>query len=143
MVALKIRHSGIVVKNLEESLTFYRDKLGFRVTVQAEESGFFIDTILGIKDTIVVTVKMECVDGQKIELLDYRTNKRKTGVGKINDMGLTHIAFEVKDLGALYRKFCDAGIKFISAPAETPDGFAKVAFCRAPEGTYIELVEMF
>lgn len=143
MVALKIRHSGIVVQNLEKSLAFYRDMLGFRVTLQAEESGFFIDTVLGMEGTIVVTVKLECVDGQKIELLNYRTNKRETVVGRINDIGITHIAFEIEDLAGLYRKFCDAGIKFISTPTDTPDGYAKVAFCRAPEGTYIELVEIF
>ena len=142
MAVKSIRHSGIVVANLEESLSFYRDMLGFRVVVQAEESGPFIDTILGMRDTIVVTVKMECIDGQKIELLDYRTNKRKSEPGNINDIGITHIAVEVKDLAALYRNIIDAGTEFISAPAMNPEGSAKVAFCRAPEGTYIELVEL-
>ncbi len=143
MVVRKIRHSGIVVANLEESLAFYRDQLGFRVSLQAEEAGPFIDTILGMEDAVVVTVKMECVDGQMIELLDYHTNRRKARGGKINDIGITHIAFEVEDIVVLYRKLCDSGVEFLSAPTKTPDGFAQVAFCRAPEGTYIELVELF
>lgn len=33
-------------------------------------------------------------------------------------------------------------IEFISPPQVSPDSYAKVAFCQAPEGTYIELVEL-
>ena len=33
------------------------------------------------------------------------------------------------------------GVDFISPPIQSPDGLVKVAFCQAPEGTYVELVE--
>ena len=32
-------------------------------------------------------------------------------------------------------------IEFISSPIITDNKFAKVAFCKAPEGTFVELVE--
>ena len=36
----------------------------------------------------------------------------------------------------------DNKIQFNSSPQISPDGYAKVVFCRAPEGTMIELVEV-
>ena len=61
---------------------------------------------------------------------------------KIIDTGPTHMAFTVDDLDEIYKSFSENGIEFISAPKISPNGFAKVAFCSAPEGTYIELVEL-
>jgi hypothetical protein len=42
----------------------------------------------------------------------------------------------------MYSDFLNEGIKFISAPEISKDGNVKVAFCKAPEGTHIELVEL-
>lgn len=142
MTVIKIRHTGIVVKNLEDSMPFYRDLLGFSLVSKNNESGFYIDKMLGLKDTIVVTIKMECADGQKIELLDYKTNQLEYRERLINEIGITHVAFEVDDLHSLCRKLYAAGTPFISEPVDTPDGHALVVFCRAPEGTHIELVEL-
>ena len=138
---MNIRHTGIVVEDLEQSLAFYRDLLGFQISKLMEESGRFIDTILGLNQVSVTTVKMAAPDGQLIELLKFH-NQSKIGEARgICDKGPTHVAFTVADISAEYRRLADKGIKFISTPQFSPDGFAKVAFCRAPEGTYIELVE--
>jgi catechol 2,3-dioxygenase-like lactoylglutathione lyase family enzyme len=138
----KIRHTGIVVSNLEDSLSFYRDLLGFSKVSLNEESGLYIDTMLGMEKTAVVTVKMECTDGQQIELLDYRANMQRDRKHLINEIGISHIAFEVEDLHSLFAKLSEAGTPFISSPVTTPDGYAMVAFCIAPEGTHVELVEI-
>ncbi|HJO63248.1 MAG TPA: VOC family protein, partial [Desulfobacterales bacterium] len=56
-------------------------------------------------------------------------------------IGITHIAFTVEDIEQVYKRLVQSGITFLSTPQSSPDGYAKVAFCRAPEGTFIELVE--
>ena len=38
--------------------------------------------------------------------------------------------------------FLRDGVEFISTPKVSEDGGVKVAFCKAPEGTHIELVEL-
>jgi catechol 2,3-dioxygenase-like lactoylglutathione lyase family enzyme len=138
----KIRHTGIVVRDLDESLAFYHDLLGFSIAEKAEESGPFIDTILGMEDTVVVTVKMRCADGQMIELLEYRSNSRPAQLRHLNDIGITHVALEVDDLSIFHEKLSHSGIEFISAPEDAENGCARVAFCCAPEGTHIELVQI-
>ena len=136
-----IRHTGIVVIDLTKSMLFYTEKLGFEVSKRMNESGSFIDKILGINNLMVTTVKMELKNGQMIELLDYTTHKKKFSEMFINDIGPTHLAFTVANLDEIYTNFSNDGIEFISNPEVSPDGIVKVAFCKAPEGTYIELVE--
>lgn len=136
-----IRHTGIVVENLEESLRFYTSKLGFSVSKQMDESGPFIEEILGLENLAVTTVKMS-LGNQMIELLDFVSHKQEPVQRTITSIGPTHVAFTVEDLDQVVKDFRRDGVEFLSAPAVSPDGYAKVAFCLAPEGTYIELVEL-
>ena len=139
---LNVRHTGLVVKDLNASLDFYTKKLGFTVKIQAHENKEFIDTILGLHDSDLTTVKLALKDGAMIELLDFKADTNKIVNRQIFDTGPTHIAFTVDDLDKIYEIFSQDGIEFISKPKISPDGYAKVAFCSAPEGTYIELVEL-
>ncbi len=107
-----------------------------------DESGEFIDGILGLDGADVKTVKMTLNEGQMVELLDFTTHKKIPATRSINDIGPTHLAFTVDCVDEVYGKLSKEGIEFISAPRLSPDGYAKVAFCKAPEGTYIELVEL-
>ena len=140
-MVLNIRHTGIVVEDLDRALAFYGELLGFQVSKQMEESGAFIDTILGLESVTVTTVKMAAPDGQLIELLKFHTHSQKGNPRGICDIGITHIALTVDNIDHEYERLINKGILFISPPHHSPDGYAKVAFCRAPEGTFIELVE--
>ena len=131
----------IVVEDLEISMRFYRDLLGFRVSKQMEDSGKFISTVLAMNLVTVTTAKMAAPDGQLIELLKFHTHPQNGNPRGICDIGITHIAFSVDNIDREYEKLVREGISFVSSPQLSPDGFAKVAFCRAPEGTFIELVE--
>jgi catechol 2,3-dioxygenase-like lactoylglutathione lyase family enzyme len=141
-VIKNIRHTGIVVDDLEESLRFYRDLLGFTIAKQMREKSGYIDTVLALKNVDVTTVKMTAADGQMIELLKFHSHHSAVLSRQICDAGPAHIAFTVDDLAGAYRELTGKGIVFNGRPCVSPDGYAKVAFCRAPEGTYIELVEV-
>ncbi|MBT5399909.1 glyoxalase [bacterium] len=138
----EIRHTGIVVNDLKKSLWFYKEKMGFKVFKYMDESGPFIDKILGIKAVKVTTVKMILKNNQMIELLDFYTHRKDILCDSINDIGPTHLAFTVDNLDEMYSDFSNESVEFISAPEMSKDGNVKVAFCKAPEGTYIELVEL-
>ncbi|MBA3017197.1 VOC family protein [Patescibacteria group bacterium] len=137
-----IRHTGIVVIDLEASLYFYRDLLGFHVEKNIQEAGNFIDNILSLRNVKLTTVKMTSPSGQMIELLKYHSHPAEQKMREICEIGISHIAFTVDNLDIEYKRLKDKGIKFNSPPQLSPDGYAKVTFCRAPEGTYIELVEV-
>ena len=137
-----IRHTGIVVVDLEASLYFYRDLLGFKIVKQMEETGDFIDTILSMRDIKVTTVKMTSSTGRMIELLKYHSHPEEQKIRKVHEIGISHIALTVDDLDVEYERLKGKGIQFNSPPQLSPDGYARVTFCRAPEGTLIELVEV-
>ena len=137
-----IRHTGIVVTDLDASLYFYRDLLGLQVAKQMEEAGDYIDNWSSLRNVKVTTVKMTCPSGQMIELLKYHSHPAEQKIRKICEIGISHIAFSVDDLDIEYKKLKNKGIQFTSPPQLSPDGYAKVTFCRGPEGTLIELVEV-
>ena len=137
-----IRHTGIVVTDLEASLHFYRDLLGFQIAKQMEEAGDYIDNISSLRNIKVTTVKMTSPTGQMIELLKYHSHPAEQRTREICEIGISHIAFTVDNLDIEYKRLKDKEIKFNSPPQLSPDGYAKVTFCMAPEGTLIELVEV-
>lgn len=136
-----VRHVGIVVSDLERSLRFYEKLLGLKVVKRAEEVGEFIDKVCGLDKTRLITVKLAADDGSLVEILSFNSHAVKKIERQIYDIGVSHVAFTVNDIDREYSKLCREGIKFISPPSLSPDGLAKVAFCKDPDGVYIELVE--
>ena len=136
-----IRHFGIVVEDLQLSLAFYRDLLDFEIMVTADEDSTFINKILALDSSKLTTCKLKGPDGNIIELLDFGKDQISRE-NNITATGPTHLAFTVDNAEEIFNRLTSKGIKFISAPEISPNGEAKVSFCQAPEGTYIELVEL-
>ena len=133
MVKIEFRHSGIVVDDLGESLSFYKDILGYTIVNDAEESGNFISTIFGLENVKVRTVKMKPNEHSNslIELLEFKSHRGDVNAEKnyiLYRIGPTHVALTVENLSKLYVKLLDANIEFISEPKISADGYAKVAF---------------
>lgn len=138
-----IRHFGIVVENLEQSLHFYRDLLGLEIKRDMQEEGKFIDTILGLKNVRVHTVKMISQNGDTlVELLEYASHKgKKRESYQMFDLGASHSAFTVGNVDEEYKRLKKQGIAFTCEPQVSPDGKAKVTFCFDPDGVPVELVQ--
>ena len=78
-----------------------------------------------------------------IELLYYHTHPEKPDMSrKITQIGCSHIALTVPNLDNLYQELSEKGVLFNSAPQHSPDGYAKVTFCKDPDGSLVELVEV-
>ena len=138
-----VRHTGIVVTDMERSLKFYRDILGLKPVIDFEEQGEFIDTISNLSGVRLRMIKLVAHDGGMVELLHYISHPMSRAEdNKLCEIGPTHMAFRVDSIDQTYARLCEAGVKFNSAPVVAPDGKAKLAFCQDPDGTYLELVEM-
>jgi catechol 2,3-dioxygenase-like lactoylglutathione lyase family enzyme len=140
----QIRHLGITVSNLETALRFYQDLLGFKIHKMALESGECLDNFSALKNVSVTTVKMYDKNKNMLELLHYKSHPEKpfnNRARRLSEVGCSHFALTVSDLDSLYKKLTKEGIKFNHPVQVTPDGKVKVAFCRDPDGTFIEMVE--
>lgn len=140
---ISVRHVGISVIDIERSISFYVDLLGFKIVKDAIEAGDYIDNFSGVKNICVRTVKMSDGNGGMVELLKYISHDSGTINRKnIIDSGISHFALTVENLDDLYIKMALDGVTFNAPPQFSPDGYAKVTFCKDPDGNLIELVEV-
>lgn len=138
-----IRHTGLVVADLDRALFLWCEILGFNVAKRMEESGSHIDAMMGLDGVHVTTVKLSAPDGNLIELLHFRSHPdRPAWTGTPHSTGFTHIALTVTDIDETCAKLRSAGATFSAPPQYSPDGAVKVTYCRAPEGILLELVEV-
>ena len=138
-----LRHTGLVVADLDRALAFWCGLLGFRVARRMDESGAHIDAMMGLKDVRVTTVKLAAPDGNLIEILHFQSHPdRPAWEGTPFSTGFTHVALTVDDVDAEYRRLAEAGVTFDAPPQESPDHTAKVTYCRGPEEILLELVEV-
>ncbi len=136
------RHTGVICKNIEKSLTFYRDFLGLKVIQDFWDDSDYMNTITGISGANVHMIKLEADDGTVVELLDYVTHPTDIIDQKIYNVGACHIAFQVYDIDYAYKALSEIGVNFLSEPVLSSEGIAKVCFCLDPNEVRIELVEM-
>jgi len=139
-----IRHTGIVVRNLDKSISFYCDILGFSVSSRKKETGFYIEQIVGIPGVRLEWAKLKIQDGSLIELIQYHSDACETASVEnypSDRLGCSHIAFTVSDIEGLYKLLHDKGCHCNSLPMSNPECFAKVMYCHDPDGIIIEFVE--
>jgi catechol 2,3-dioxygenase-like lactoylglutathione lyase family enzyme len=140
---LGLRHVGIVVRDMDKALDFYQGLLKLKIVKKNDENSEFINKICGIKDSRLNTIKLSARDGNLIELLYFVSpTAKKIKSGGLSGLGLSHVSFTVKNITKEYNRLKKAGVFFNSRPQTSPDGYAKVVFCRDYEGNYIELVEV-
>ena len=68
---IKIRHTGLVTKNLKKSLNFWSKLIGFKVKIKLKEKGTTIDQVLGYKNVLVKTLKLRDSNNNLLELLYF------------------------------------------------------------------------
>ncbi|MFA5139659.1 MAG: VOC family protein [Elusimicrobiota bacterium] len=138
------RHTGLVVRDLERSLAFYRDALGLSLTARAAESGPFIEAVVGIPGVRLEWAKLRTPDGHIIELLQYHSHPEDGvdgDIGRANRLGCSHVAFTVDEIGRLHSELVRLGFRVNSAPQASPDGRCRVMYAHDPDGIILEFVE--
>jgi catechol 2,3-dioxygenase-like lactoylglutathione lyase family enzyme len=142
MSTLNFRHIGIVVKNIEKQMYFYKDLLGLELYSEDEEFGDYIDFLFNDNNIKLKTHKLGNQGNVIIELLKFE-RKTKTNKQKIDlfTSGITHFAISVNNIDELYEKLTNNNIEFINKPTVSKNKLFKVCFCKDFEGNCIELVQ--
>ena len=146
-----VDHINIVVSDLNKSILFYTELLGFREVKRAYLQGDWIECIVGLKGVHAHVVYIVAPTGEpRLELLHYES---PTG-GSIpqnsiaNTIGLRHIAFRVVNIYREVQRLKDAGVTFLGEPVVVPRTVVKhdtgekiLCYFHDPDGTLLELTE--
>jgi glyoxylase I family protein len=140
-------HTGITVSNLERSLAFWRDVLGFEPSHTAHQTGELAKEITGVANAEIKLAVVKAPGGHKIELLEYLAPpERKPRVDlRPCDVGSGHVALIVDDLDALLQQIAAAGWKAAGNPQMLktgPNTGKRVVYVRDPDGTTIEFMQL-
>lgn len=122
-----IGHIALKVHDLDRSLDFYRDKLGFDEMMR-----------INYPDGRLWLVYLRITDTQFIEIFPGAENERAPGW---DGNAITHVCLEVDDLDAVVEQVEKAGIKLLIEKKIAGDG-NRQAWIEDPDGNRIEFMQM-
>ena len=139
-------HTGITVSNLERSLAFWRDVLGFELSHTTHQKGESAQEITGVKGAEIKLAVLKAPGGHKIELLEYLAPAdRKRANPRPCDVGSVHVALLVEDLDAVLARIAASGWEAVGKPQTLntgPNAGKRVVYVRDPDGTTIEFMQL-
>lgn len=140
----RLTHLGLCVSDLERSLRFWRDVMGFALSSEFPElrvENEMADRLLSLRGVSLHAVYLER-DGFRIELLHYASPRSPGAAPKrgMNDLGLTHLSVRVPDVREAMAAIEAGGGRVEADTLIEIDGLAVAVFARDPDGTPIELV---
>jgi glyoxylase I family protein len=140
-------HTGISVSNLQRSLAFWRDVLGFEFSHSAHQTGELAREITGIRYAEIKLAVLKAPGGHKIELLEYLqpADRKQTADHRPCDLGSVHVALLVDDLDAVLERIAASGWKTAGKPQTLktgPNAGKRVVYVRDPDGTTIEFMQV-
>ncbi|NQT66891.1 MAG: VOC family protein [Actinobacteria bacterium] len=138
-----IRHIGLVVKNLEQSIKFYEQVFNFQLVNRRIEKGKYIEKLTGIDGAEVEWAKLTDNNSNILELIEYivQSDLSSHVISKPNILSSLHIAFKVKDINEVYEELLKRNLFCNSEPLISSDGKVKVLYAHDPDGILIEIVE--
>lgn len=137
----------IVVSDLDRSIGFYRDVLGFAVVSTAEHSGDELEQATGVfaSRTLVATLLL---GDERIELVQFLApeGRQVPADSRSNDHWFQHIAIVVSDLDAAYAHLRAHKVRHASSGPQTlPDTIPAASgisafYFKDPDGHVLEVI---
>ena len=147
-----IDHINIVVTDLERSVKFYTEVLGFEKVGAVYLEGDWIDAVSGLKGMVADMALVAAPQGEvKMELFQFKSPTGETIPANLlaNTVGVRHIGLRVDDIHESYKKLKDAGLKPLSEPVTIPADVVPnspvtktMFYFNDPDGVLIEMAEL-
>ena len=143
-------HFSFTVSDLDRSVAFYRDLLGFELIHVQEQDNEYTRRLVGIDDAILRVAQI-AVPGQPrgisthdLELVEYMRPRGVRGDGRICDPGAAHLAIMVTDALATHDRLVREGVRFVSPPNAITAGVNEGGFAcyfLDPDDIVLELLQ--
>jgi|SRR5580765_5557349 len=143
-------HFSFTVSDIERSIVFYRDLLGFELIHRQEQANEYTRRLVGYADAHLKVAQF-ALPGQPrgrsthdLELLEFVAPRGTRGDIGICNPGAAHLAIGVDDIQARYRRLTDAGVRFFSPPNLITAGINEGGFTcyfHDPDQMVLEMVQ--
>jgi len=126
---MKYLHTMLRVANLEASIRFYCEGLGFRLLSRDDYS----------EDRFTLAFLSAPADSSEGPAIELTHNWDTSKYDKGNAYG--HVAYAVESIEKIQERLRAHGFDLSWGPGETPSGTRRMAFVDDPDGYEIELLE--
>ena len=145
-MTLAFSHVGMCISDLDRSLRFYCEALGFTVA-DSHDIGDEFGRLMEIEGVKLRSQFIQHESGMRLELLFFdsppadglRVRRR------VNQFGLTHLSFRVQDVDAVAKRIRELGGE-VHDHTRTTFGTGEDAldfvYCSDPDGVRIELMKL-
>ena len=126
-------HTSFTVADLDRSLAFWRDVMGFEVSGIVEPDPRFAADLTGLAGARA-RIAFVFAPGHKLELIEYRHPPGRDGPPpRPCDPGFAHVAFQVADIEAAAKKVKDAKkpVIIVNGTCLTKEGLAEAGHLSA------------
>lgn len=148
----RIDHLNLVVAEMDRSVRFYTNLLGFEKTLDCFLEGSWFEELTGIEGARARCVYLELPGRTRLELLEFiepRSPKEKKNRRKDpTRVGFRHFAVEVEDVFETKARLEQAGIRFQGDPVEVPleevtgkTGRKRLCYFHGPDGEILEIAD--
>ena len=147
-------HINVNVGDLDAAIRFY-EKLGFSVLLpgipylglkQEAPPQLLSESAAAALGLEVPVAGRACILqlGKGFPMLDLTELSRPGGSAPLStrDRGIVRICLASQNLEQDHARLVGEGVEFLSSPQVGQGGSAKIAVCRDPDGTLIELIEI-
>ena len=157
MAGITLDHVAVMVSDLEKSLRFYRDLLGFEVLSPEEHKGGPIDEMVQISGVHMREYRLVPPGGVNgyqrpegaspgqitLDLIEWITPESPQQRFPIHHVPSAHLCFGVENLQSIYDRLSKEGVEFVSPPVTFKgEGEWHVLFFYDPDGNLLELNEI-
>lgn len=137
-------HTAFVVSDLERTIGFFRDLLGFELTSRASRDKTAIEDMTGLAGVDIEIAYLKGL-GHWIELIRYKAPAdRGQALPKIYQDGSGHVAFNVDDAEAAVeaaRAYSLLPIGKIITIDQGPNKGRKVVYLQSDDGLSVEFIQ--
>jgi len=140
-MAASVSHMGLCVADLDRSLRFYCDGLGFEPQTKYDIGNEFAAT-MEIDADVKLTSQMIVRDGLMIELLHFISpDVIGDPIPVRNHRGFTHLSFNVDNVDETIATLVQHGGTLVES-TRTVNETGEIVFVADPDGTRIELMKL-
>jgi lactoylglutathione lyase len=126
---MKYLHTMLRVLDLEKSLKFYTDGLGFKIIKRTDYA----------KDKFTLVFLRADEENEDGPALELTHNWETKGYTRGDAYG--HMAYAVESIDQVKQRLQNNGYDLSWGPGKSPNGLRQIAFVDDPDGYEIELIE--